>query len=409
MSHLKLSIGDSSKDISMSNYIDLCDNFIFVNRNEADRYKSQGSITFSQLRDLCRKNKLSYPLFFAETTRIKELIEVYNTRLYGKIDENTVLVLGSREGDLDIRRIRWIIADISEKQKIYKKHGYNKNLQNDGIVKFLKNSQKSVEEQAMYICNKVSMFRDDIQKSKSKNEALKYIERTLGACHIHVYREVKNAMPQNLPDDLMISGVYIRDNYNPAIFIGNELSLYPDEGVGRKIYTTVFLLVSIFKDYSFAVKINHDNPKMDDITKKKLSEIHMITNEILMPKEYFKSVTINDISDIEREARILKVSPTALTVRLAKLKILQKDTADEIKERLKVKYEFYIRKKRIEDKGKRNAGINTGPPLSKIYKSYHGDFIEFIKSNVPDTQRKIIFESRVSYGRGYAKYEDLYG
>ena len=410
MSSLKLSIGDNKSDISLATYSALCDNFIFAGKEEAEIYKNQCHVTFKQLRTLCRKNKFSYPLFLANEDTINSLIETYNTRLYGKIDENSVLVMGSRESLVDVRSMRWIIADISEKQKVYKNYGFNTNLQDEKIVKFLKNSKKSISDQVDYIRSKIDLSSEDMRNNcKTKNDAFKYITDKLSLIHVHVYREVKNAMPQNLPESMMISGIYIRDNYNPAIFIGNELSLHPNEGIGRKIYTTIFLLVAIFKDYSFAVKINHDNPKMDAETKKKLSEIHDITNEILMPKEYLESISISTIEDVKREADVLKVSPTALTVRLSRLKLLDKDTANEIKEVLRSEYDTFIKKKHAENKKKRDSGINTGPPLSVTYKSYHGDFIDFVKNNVPEAQRKSIFESRVSYGRSYAKYEDLYG
>lgn len=409
MNSLKLSIGDNESDINVAVYTLLCDNFIFSGQEEADMYKKQGYTTFKQLRTLSRKNKFSYPLFFAEEGRVKSLIETYNSRLYGKIDENTVLVMGSREGNLDVRSMRWIISDISEKQKIYKTYGYNTNLQDEKIVKYLKSSPKTIEDQVEYICKKVGISSEDIRSCKTKRDAFKYLCDKLSSIHIHVFREVKNAMPQNLPENMMVSGIYIRDNYNPAIFIGNELSLYPEEGIGRKIYTTVFLLVSIFKDYSFAVKINHENPRMDSDTKKKLSQIHAITNEILMPKQYLESITLNGIDDIRREAHVLKVSPTALTVRLSILKILQRKVADKFKAQLRSEYEISIKKKKAEDKRKREAGVNTGPPLSRTYKSYHGDFIDFVRNNVPETQRKSVFESRISYGRNYARYEDLYG
>lgn len=409
MASLRLSIGDSNDDIDIKNYITLCDNFIFVDRDEFDRCGNLGSITFSQLRDLCRKNKLSYPLFFANHAKILQLVETYNADLYGKIDEKKILTIGSRGGDLDIRRIRWIVADVIEKQKIYKQYGYNTDLRDEKIVKYLKNTQKSVEEQAAYVCHKLDLSHNKLHNEcRTKNDAFKYLAAQLSSQHIHVFREVRNAMPQNIPSGLNISGIYIRDNYNPAIFIGNELSLYPDEGVGRKIYTMIFLLVSIFKDYSFAVSINHSSAKMDNATKKKLSEIHRITNEILMPKEHLGTTSFADIKDIEMTANTLKVSPTALVVRLAKLGLLRKDVEDSMKEELTKKYTDYIRAKRAEDKRRREAGQGTGPPLGRIYKSYHGDFIDFVRLNVPDAQRRAIFDSRISYGRSYAKYEDIY-
>lgn len=409
MTALMLKIGDCDSDIDSEVYDVLCESFIFIDEEKTAKYKLNGYITFNQLRELCRKNHFSYPLFFADKKKIEDIVEKYNSALYGKINEQQVLTMGARDGIIDIRRMRWIIADIVEKQKIYKTYGRGLNLCNEKIVKFLKKSQESIEKQAQYICDKIEYSVEDMINCHTKPAAFKYLTDKLTAKQIHVFREVRGAMPQNISKDTQISGMYIRDNYHPAIFIGNELSLYPDEGIGRKIYTTMFLVVSVFKDYSFAVKINHENPKMDSETNAKLSEIHEITNEILMPLEYVKSLKISNIKDIKTESEKIKISPTALAVRLAKLGFLKKEVADRIIEELRFEYVNYIKQRRAKDKEKRDAGIHTGPSLKRIYKNYHGDFIDFVRNSVPISERKKIFDVRISYGRSYAKYEDIYG
>lgn len=406
---LKLTIGGLNSHIDINNYVNLCDNFIFLGREDAEKYKSQGSITFKQLRNMCRRDKLSYPLFFADTQKVDNLIKTYNDNLYGKINEKTVLTIGSRDKNVDVRNMRWIIADIAEKQKIYKEFGNNTNLNKTGVVKFLKNSKKNVSEQAEYILTKVGISRDEIIQQKGKAKALKYLEGKLSQSQIHVYRQAGSAMPQTLPKDFIFSGVYIRDNFNPVIFLGNEFSLYPEEGAGRKIYTLAFLLVSIFKDYSFVVYIDQGSSEMDDATKRKLSEIHAITNAILMPEAYLRGLRISTIDQIKDESTKLKVSPTALTVRLSMLGILSYDKAQKIKDQLQDEYLAYTRSIRAKNKENRKLGKNTGPSLAALCKSYQGDFIDFVKNNVPEVRRREIFESRISYGRQYIKYEDLYG
>ena len=404
-----LTIGGNNPHIDKDVFYDICENFIFIKKDKINEHGRRGSITFNQLVDISRSNKFSYPLFFASKDRVANLISTYNSKLYGKISESKVLTMGTRDKEFDVRGIRWIVADIAEKQKIYKQFGSTRNLQEEQIVKFLKNSTYSIAEQAKYIVSKIDISLDYLRGLSSKHKALKYLEGKLSENQIHVYREAKGVMPQNLPTDFLISGVYIRDNYNPVIFIGNELSLYPEEGVGRKIYTLIFLLVSLFKDYSFAVQINHESPHMDRQTKGKLSDIYEITNEILMPEGYLRGLTFDDIDDIKEMSGVLKVSPTALTVRLSLLGILDKTASESIKKQLVEEYRAYVSKLKAIDRERRNAGKSTGPPLRNLCKSYHGDFIDFVGRNIPENLRRDVFSRRISYGRSYVKYEDLYG
>ena len=407
---LRLSIGGVGADIDAGVYANLCDNFIFVERDLAEKYKMQNSLTFKQLRNMCRSNHFSYPLYFAEEKRINGIIKSYNNKIYGKIDEKKSLILGTRDEPRDVRAIRWIIADIIEKQKIYKQYGYNVNLRKGQLVGFLKKSPKSIGEQTKYILQKTGINHEDILSKRSKADALSYLQEKLTSLQIHVYCQAGNAMPQHIPKDFMISGFFVRDNYNPVIFLGNELSLYPSEGTGRKIYTLVFLLVAIFKDYSFVLTLDHGNPTMDDGVKKKLKDIHNITNSILMPEDYLDKLDITTIDHIKEAADKLKVSPTALTVRLSMTQKLDPKKADAIKDVLRKEYNDFIRSKREKDKEKREqTGKSAGPSLKTLCKSYNGDFIDFVRLNVPERNRREIFVSRISYGRQNIKYEDFYG
>jgi hypothetical protein len=240
-------------DIDASLYRLLHENYIYIDRLSSDKYLRNRQITFTQLRRLSRANGFSYALFFIKSAQLNNVIKTQNDILFESID-NKEIIAGTRNGLADIRAIRWIIADLVAKKAIYKKYGNKVKLNN--IVKFLSSSSKSVSDQADYILKTITINRDDIWRMKNKKDTYKYLCGQLSKNNIHVSTEAMNCMPQNVPSDMDLSGVYIRDNYNPMILICNEISGHPDEGLGRKIYTLIFLLVSIFKGQSFAVSIS---------------------------------------------------------------------------------------------------------------------------------------------------------
>ena len=399
---IAISKSATKTSISTEVYSLLHENFIYSDRELSQGYMNKKQITFVQLRKLCRKNNFNYALFFAGINHLKKIINEQNSELFGSLDRKEIIA-GTRSGTVDIRAIRWIIGDLIAKKDLYKKYGNSQKLK---IVKFLRNSSRSVPDQANYILETLGISRNDLLAKTTKKAAYKFLCKTLSNNNIHVSTEANNCMPQNVPKELEMSGIYIRDNFNPMIFICNEISGHPDEGMGRKIYTLVFLLTSICKGRSFAISINKENYSVDISKNKYLAKIHKITNEILMPKNYFKEGTYSNKKEILAESGRLKVTPTALLVRLKALKKLDCDYA-MLKGEFSKDFEQFVSSQRKKRAQERKSGKTGGPTPKTMYKSYQGDFVNFIKTQVPANMREQLFDKHIVYGKSFIEFGDI--
>lgn len=401
---VNINIGNaSSSDIDKAVYVLLRDNFIYQDYELSESYLKAGKLTFIQLRKLCRRNNLNYALFFSRFDLLSTIVEKYNKELYGSLDRKEIIA-GTRTGTADIRAIRWIIADLVARKSLYKEYGNKIKLKK--IVKFLSNSKKSLPEKADYILSTTGISREYFYQKTNKKEAYKYLCGKLSESHVHVATEANNCMPQNVPRHINLSGIYIRDNFNPIIFICNEISGHPDEGLGRKIYTLVFLLVSVFMGHSFAISISKNTYSVKAKGTKDLKIIHGITNEILMPKYHFNDRKFSSKQEIITEANKLKVTPTALLVRLRGLNKLNCEYR-VIKDELSDDFDQFVARNKATAAQERKLGKKGGPTPKTMYKSYQGDFVDFIKTKVPYDKRRKVFEKHVVYGRTFIDFGDL--
>ena len=354
-----------------------------------------GSVTYKNLKEASRKLNIPHTLFFADYDQLSKLLKERNKRIFGALDGRHIVA--SRGEILDIRVIAPIIQDVLAKQKIYNEYSRKKCPQK--IIKYLASSNKSVAEQAKYITRKLGIDMREFRSKTNRREAFHYLRNRLSANQIHVFVEAKNYMPINIPNDVELSGFYIRNNAHPCIFITNELNEYPVEGMSRKMYTLLFLVVCIFKGVSYAVHIDKKSYECN-YEKFKPALIHKIVGNILLSDEEVEQIEFDENGNfMEKYSLRYKISKTALLNRLQDRSLLSPETY----RRLKLKAEEYFRQKAQELREKRKKKTKDkkggGPRPKVMIEFYQGDFIRFLKVAVPERLRQRFFSKHVSYSR----------
>lgn len=161
--------------------------------------------------------------------------------------------------------------------------------------------------------------RNDLQ-CKNFERALDYLIKKIGAKNINISRGVwKGGI---LPEVKNINSVYkntsgfvLKDERIPFIFLPDEIN--PDEAIGRRIYTLIYLIVCIGLDeYDFYLESNF---KANALKKSGLeAKKHEIVSAILLPEEETEKLRASHIDNavISRLASVYKITPTAVVVTL---------------------------------------------------------------------------------------------
>ena len=299
----------------------VCDNFLF---DRAPDIKNS-SISFRELVKATRSQevRIPYALVFAKKSQLEETIRKRNDMVFGALGGRTQII-GARGSLGNIMRIAPIVQDLIAKQKHFDQ--YDDKKIPDKIIKYLSNSSGSIEKQAEYVVNKMDIDMDTFRSKGTKREAFNYLKERLTRKSIHVAVEAWNCMPINIPKELTLSGLYLRSNTNPSIFVANERQQHPDEGPARKIYTMLYLLVSIFKGVGHAVHIDKDYSQRYDNSKSGSSrklDAHKIVNKILLPSQSMKTIDVKNYDSVDEAAGEYKVSVVALLARLKTLKLIE--------------------------------------------------------------------------------------
>jgi hypothetical protein len=125
------------------------------------------NIPLSQLIELCRQGKLAYTLFFGSYKVIAPMLEAESAGLFGGFDGKYTISVRGRV--INLNTIRLIIKDIKMKQdKIARFVNANKNPN----VKYLKNSPRSLADQAACIVERLDIDMNEYRAYKKKRDAL---------------------------------------------------------------------------------------------------------------------------------------------------------------------------------------------------------------------------------------------
>ncbi len=175
--------------------------------------------------------------------------------------------------------------------------------------------------------------RGDYQARLGAQEAaLDLLITRLEARQVFVSRSAQHHMPQEMPPHAKFSGMTIKDNKVPFIFLatGNEGEHL--EPSGRRLFTLVLLTVLIAEG-TFA-PVNYDGHTKDETSPR----AYQLTEEVLMPAAEMRAMDFPHLQSVKDAADELKVTPSAVAMRARRLGRLDRHTFSDYMDELQDEY-----------------------------------------------------------------------
>lgn len=275
---------------------------------------AKGSIKFSDLVFLARTAEIPSTLFFAPLPLVRAQIETKTRKLLEGISKDTFSV--NSRGTVELHRVELIVKDLLRKQALLKKH--DDTLKRNKIVGLLGKPGTTVEQDADILMEALGLTHGALRSTKNKQRALELLIGKLEANQILISRSVRNYMPQQLK--AKFSGLAIKDNKVPYVFLATENG--EEELYGRQVFTLMLLTVliahRIFAPVTYSSRSAGAAPGREFQT----------VGQILMPTSQMRELNLGSLDDVVAAADEFKVTPSAITVRAAHLKILDVETTN---------------------------------------------------------------------------------
>lgn len=338
-------------------------------------------IKFTDLVDLARRASVPYSLLFAPPRFIKAQVN-RKERLILSGTSKATFSLNSR-GSVELRDIAPILKDLIRKQGLLKNHT---SLPDHPMVGKLKNSRKSVKKQAEEI---QSALKLDLTKFKpmSKKRAFLELSEQLGRANIFVCQSSRLFMPQIIQPHVRFSGLSIRDKKVPFIFLNSKDEVESFEPEGRKILTTVLLVTCIARGkFSPVTYTEQSKALVRDIE-------YQIAEEILMPEAEMRGIDLSSLELIEGAAATFCVTPSALLMRIRRLRLLSKQQIDDYYEKLKDDFQKKKAPQARTPKPVNGVIKYNGAPLTRAVLKLVDD-----KKITKNEARNVLFQNRYKDG-----------
>ena len=352
-------------------------------------------IALSSFLALARAGHIAYALFFGSYQIVSPMVDRETERLFGGFGGK--FSVGMRGRVLNLNAVRLLIKDIKLKQDVVARFVRG---ERHPHVKYLKNSKHSLEEQAKYITDSMGIDMDFYRSMKSKRSAFLYLVSRVEENNIFVSIENTGTnMPQNFKRADGLTGVYIKHNKFPYIFIAKEGLAEPSSLPARKAFTLTYLLVCLFKGQSKLVSLEQSLSQDDTL--------FTLTEMILMPTTLIPNLENYTVADLDSISDNLNVSSKAVLMRLDHLGYVKLEQKRALSNALNQRYAMYYaqQKQKNESKSKefRHNTVNNirtyqGKAFLKILKS------QFIAGNIK--RREI--NRQLAYGKGTVDVEKVF-
>jgi hypothetical protein len=277
-----------------------------------------GSISFKDLVDHARKAEIPYPLFFAPPEVVDEQLRIKQERLLQGFSAKREFSMNSRH-HVDLAQVELIVKNIQFKQDWMKK---DRTLERNPIVGLLKKSKAPIAEDAAKLLAALNLDSKELRSTRKKGDALNLLVEKLEAKNILVAQSVQDLMPQRLPEGKIFSGMTVKDNKLPFIFIASGDEGEAFEPTGRRIFTLTLMAVLVARGRFATVTYNGHT------TEETSNREYELTAEILMPEADFRRVNLSDLEAITAVSDIFKVTPSAVVMRAQRLNLLSRDEAE---------------------------------------------------------------------------------
>lgn len=326
---IKITTKSGSLEIEAILFRHIFESSIVSNHPDYLEALSSGKMALSTLIDLCRAGNVAYSLFFGSHKMVSPLIDKESATLFEGFDGKYSIAVRGHAFNLNV--IRLLIKDIKMKQKTVARFITT---ERHPLVKYLKNSQRSLEDQAEYITNSLGIDMNVYRSFRNKRDALAYLIERVESNNIFISIENTGTnMPQNFKRADGLTGVYIRHSKFPYIFIFKEGMASPNNLPARKAFTLVYLLACLFKGHSKMVSLEQGVDQNDNLFT--LAEL------ILMPTALIPQLGHYTINELDSISDSLNVSPRAVLTRLIHLSYIEIPEANTLKSILAQRYAVF--------------------------------------------------------------------
>ncbi len=294
----------------------LLDNSVAGTYRAYEKTLAKGSISFTELVELAGHGDIPYPLFFAPLPLVKSQVEAKIRKLLAGLSRDTFQV-GSRE-KVELRDVEMIVKDLIRKQELLKRH--DRTLPKNEVVGLLSRVGKTPDADASKLMTTIGLNQEAMRGCRNKQQAQDLLIERLESSLVLVSRSVQHHMPQRL-HGVRFSGLTIRDNKVPFIFLAGGDHGDQQEPVGRTTFTLALMAVlvarKIFKPVTWDAQSAETN----------LGREYDIAGAMLMPTARMQELRPLSLDNMKSAAEEFKVTPSAVTVRAMRLGQIDKETA----------------------------------------------------------------------------------
>lgn len=272
----------------------------------------ENSIRYSDLKNLCKAAEIPYPLLLAPIDVIEREIAKFEKMVFYGVSKSE-LALSSR-GNVKLADISLILKDLTRKQSLLRKHVASDNTFPD----YFKRRKLDITEK-VYELSELTGYRAQDVATLSKEATFNHLRGLLAEKNIYVSLYMHNFCPQQISPNLKFSGICIKDKKCPYIFVraGDENSAV--ELWGRRLFTLALLLACMCNGKFGTVSLDGRSRDLIDDNQ------YMLAEELLMPSCQLLEKKVASILDIKELSDTFSTSPSAMVMRLFRLKIISDD------------------------------------------------------------------------------------
>lgn len=321
-------VGRSQTTIARDAFATLFGASVVAALTDYERTLDEEVIRFTKLVELARKARIPYALFFAPGPVIAQQVKRDRDLLLQGISKGT-FALNSR-GTVHLGDIELIVKDLIRKQQTLKR--LDPSLPTNPLVRSLRKSTRTIDDDAQYLVDALGIDRTHLLAEGKKERAFDYLIDCLESHHIYVSQAVRGYMPQAIPKRARFSGVCVRDNKVPFIFLNGADGNIASEPAGRRLLTLTLLTVCLARGKFMPLSFGEQT---DDVIANREYEL---AEEILMPAAHLRQLEVDSLEDIRLHADTYCVTPSAFVMRARRLRLIDAPTGHEYMATLREEY-----------------------------------------------------------------------
>lgn len=346
--HIDVIISGAAVQIDRAVFTALLENSVASSYAAYSKALASGSLSFKSLMKLARDGEIPYSLFFAPLPLVQSQIAAKTEKLLAGLTKDTFSV-NSRDV-VKLRDIELVVKDLLRKQELLKKH--DPTLTKNQIVGLLGRPGRTVKADAAKLMRALGITHAELRSQRNKEAALNYLVGQLEAHQVLVSQSSRSAMPQRVT--VRFSGMTVKDNKVPYIFLaGGEPGDF-QEPAGRRIFTLTLLAVLVARKIFAPVTYDGSSAGQN------VGREYDVVGEILMPAAALRGRSLKTLDDVKATADDFRVTASAMAVRAMRLKLISAEDATAYLDDLRREYE------------RRTKPIVTTPRLVNAIRKYNG-------------------------------------